>query len=604
MGDGVGSIGLKNILGGQKEFVKKATEQKELAIKEFEDNVEVKNFAVEAVSELENVINKIKTSASVLTDPFAAFENKITSTVTSDVGAGSDYLTNVRVDNSALVGDTKVSVAQTATAAEIVLGSAANTGFDKTNPLNLNGAMTLNVGGHDRIINIAAADTLDVVLEKINQQFVTADDQFEAFLVQGNNNTAFIEVRSKETGAGNINIALDAGLAGNINTQNQQAGQNAIVYVNGVQITQASNKFTNVVDGLSFELTGKVNSNNADPTFANYGGKNYNLIRTTEDRTAIKKAIIDFGNSLNELSYFIGKQKDSALNLINAAARDPYAPLKDIDSPDNALSYSMLLIEAEDIWQQFTSAKQAAPGDIVSIYDLGMGLRQEIKDGIKYDSLYFEDEGAFTKAFADDPDRVKRFFITSGKITANDPTNLSYIQFLPGEFDTPLSGYVANTDIIMTSTFDAGGALTGFTATVGGADIAAIIDPIPFNGRYNAKFPADSPLSGLEFSIDPKGAANKNEYSTFNYNAGMANIINYDLRMMISDDGQTGSIVREKGIIQDEIGELDKKLAKDKEDLEKFVRKLSADHDKIMMMDMMAAIQQKQIEAAMGMGDD
>ncbi len=599
-------IGLSSMLGSQDAFIKKATEQLELSKIETKDKTEIKETKLGEISQLQKILSTIKGKASLLTNPLqAGFDRKTSSTSTQDLGGAEDYITNIRVDDKARTGDTKIAVQQIATASELVLASGAGVGFAKGIALAKTGNMTLTVNGTPRAVNIIATDTVEQIAEKINHAFTAGGDQFEAFLVEGDNNTAFLEVRAKNTGAGAIAVAYDDGLGGvnlgggDLHTQGVPVnGQNAIIHINGIQRTQASNKFVDVVDGLSFELSGRVNAQNL-ANGAPYNNLNYNTIKVKEDHANVKKMIVDFGNSLNDLSYIIAKNQQTTRSVTQDKYADPTQLMSSYDSSDSPLRGSPLMTEAMEIWERFTTTKAGGAGDITSIYELGMGLQKATKEGVSHDTLYFEDESIFTKKFDDDFAAVRRFFVTDTKITST-PGNLATLQYLPGEFDKQIiDPSVVGQNINTDATFDGGGALTVFTATVNGVVLNADIVHNPGTGRYNVSFAEGLSLHGMEFSIDPKTAVGVVERNVINYTPGLANLIQEDARSMVSDDGLRGSTISEADLIQEQVKNLSDESAKIEKDLKEFTAKLEREYQTIAQMDMMGAIQTAMIEAAL-----
>jgi len=603
-------IGLSSMLGSQDAFIKKATEQLELSKIETKDKTEIKETKLGEISQLQKILSTIKGKASLLTNPLqAGFDRKTSSTSTQDLGGAEDYITNIRVDDKARVGDTKIAVQQIATASELVLASAGGVGFAKGVGLGKDGIMTLTVGGQARVIDMVVGDTVEQITAKINHAFTAGGDQFEAFLVEGDNNTAFIEVKAKNTGFGGgaIVVAYDdrlgggaLALGGNLHSQSNVAGQDAIIHINGIQRTQASNKFVNVVDGLSFELSGRENALNAAPGNVIHGGRNYNTIKVKEDHANVKKMIVDFGNSLNDLSYIIAKNQQTTRSVTQDKYADPTQLMSSYDSSDSPLRGSPLMNEAMEIWERFTTTKAGGDGDITSIYELGMGLQKATKDGVSHDTLYFEDESIFTKKFDDDFAAVRRFFVTDTKITSH-PANVSTIQYLPSEFDKQIiDPSIVGQNIPVQVTFDGAGVVTGFTATVNGVPIVANA-PVhnAGSGRYNVSFAENTVLNGMEFSIDPKGTLNLNENYVINYTPGLANLIQEDARSMVSDDGLKGSTISEADLIQEQVKNLSDESAKIEKELKEFTAKLEREYQTIAQMDMMGAIQTAMIEAAL-----
>jgi len=616
--DAIGKgIGLASMLGSQDKFIKKATEQLELSKAETSDKIDVKETRLAEVSQLQKVLSDIKVKASSLTDPFqAGFNRKTFITSTQDFDTSSEYITNIHVDDKALVGDTKIAVQQVATASELILSLANGVGFTKDTALGKDGLMTLTVGGKARIIDIVVGDKVEQITEKINHVFFASRDEFEAFLVEGDKNpdglgTVFIEVRAKNTGVGTINVAYsnrgegNALNGGNLHSQSNADGINAIAYINGIRREQPSNEFLNVVEGLSFDLSGRKNTNNVALANGIYGGLNYSTIKVKADNSNIKKMIVEFGNSLNQLSYIVAKNNQSTRSVNKDKYADPTTLMSSYDSSDSPLRGSFLMIEASEIWERFTTTKLGKEGDIQSIYELGMGLKKCHKDGVEYEEVYFEDESVFTKKFKDDFESICKFFITDVKITPT-PGNLSTIQYLPGEFDKQIiDRAIVGKDILTETTFGLDGKVTRFIATVNGEVIIA--HSIVHNegtGRFNVSFEdpdkkQESILRGLEFSIDPKGAINKIERNTINYTPGLANLIQEDTRTMFSDDGMSGTTILEKDLIQEQIDESKKESEKIEKELKEFVARLESEYAAISQMDMMGALQMSMIEAAL-----
>jgi len=614
--DAIGKgIGLASMLGPQDKFIKKATEQLELSKAETSDKIDAKETKLGEVAQLQRVLSEIKAKASCLTNPLqAGFDRKAFSTSTQqDLSNADDYITNIHVDDKTLAGDTKIAVEQVATASELVLSLANDVGFNKGVALGKDGLMTLNVGGQPRVIDIVVGNTVEQITGKINHSFFTARDEFEAFLVEGDNNTAFIEIRAKNTGVGIIGVTYnDRGHGavlngGSLHSQSNANGVNAIVYINGIRREQPSNEFLNVVEGLSFDLSGRKNTANAAPANAIYGGLNYNTVKVKVDNNNVKKMIVDFGNSLNQLSHIVAKNSQSTrpvkadqFSYTADQYADPTQLFNPYDNPDSPLRGSSLMIEASEIWERFTTTKLGKEGDIQSIYELGMGLKKCHKDGVEYEEVYFEDESIFTKKFKDDFESIRKVFITDVKITPT-PGNLSTIQYLPGEFDKQITDQsIVGKDIVTRTIFDQGTVILFEVIVNGVAFRADTTDHNEGTGRYNVSFKKEgSILEGWEFSIDPKTAVNEIEINTINYTPGLANLIQEDARRMFSDDGMSGTTILEKEFLQEQIEQLNKDSETIKKDLDEFVAKLEREYAAISQMDMMSALQMSVIEAAL-----
>lgn len=593
-------VGLSSMLGSQEQFIKKATEQIEKARSEVGDKIDVRKSKLSELSSLQNLIKSIKSQAANLTNPISnSFENKKVTLSTADVGSVDEYLTAVQVDGNAMLGSVKVEVTAVATQSKFILASANNVGFQKGVALAKTGNMIVTVAGTPRTVAIVPGDTIESVRDKTNQQFQANGDQFEAFLVDVGGGRAYLEIRAKQTGAAQtIAVAYNNGAllsqdlnnldAGNFHPQGNVPGVDASIVVEGLPaITQASNKFTNVVPGLSFTLAGRVNAGGISST-----------ITTTQDTAAAKDSIIKFGNALNELSYFIAKNSQSNGSPDKFAYSAP-TDLQNFDSDDSPLRGSFTLREAMQIWQTFTTSKNAAPGEINSIYELGMNIKAAVKDGVEYQTVYFEDEGKFNKALNDTPDRVRRFFLTDTSITPQGGV-LSSLKWLPGEFDRSVSG-IANRDITISATYDGvvAAQLNGVATTIGGVVYNAVLTQVS-PGVYNAKFADNSPLNGMEFRVEARAVALAAvDNFTVNVKPGMANIVTDQLRDMFGDSGLTGTTVLQGELFNNEIDKLSTELARVEKELKALTEKMNREYQTIAQLDLMAGLQTAMIQAAL-----
>lgn len=597
-------VGLSSMLGSQEQFIKKATEQIEKARSEVGDKIDVRKSKLSELSSLQNLIKSIKSQAANLTNPISnSFDNKKTILSTADAGSVDEYLTGVQVDDSSMLGSVKVEVQSVATQSKFILKDANNANpndpFLKGAALNRTGNMIVTVAGTARTVNILATDTIENIRDKANQQFQANGDQFEAFLVDAGAGRAYLEIRAKQTGsAQTIVVTYNNGLGGgNLGgaggdfvghggVLGYQVGADATIVVDGaVTLTQASNKFTNVVPGLSFTLAGRVNAGGISST-----------ITTTQDTAAAKDSIIKFGNALNELSYFIAKNSQSNGSPDKFAYSAP-TDLQNFDSDDSPLRGSFTLREAMQIWQTFTTSKNAAPGEINSIYELGMNIKAAVKDGVEYQTVYFEDEGKFNKALNDTPDRVRRFFLTDTTIAPQGGA-VSSLKWLPGEFDRSVSG-IANRDITISATYDGGGILTRLRTTIAGVHYDAVITPSGVPGSYNAKFADNSPLNGMEFRTESRGAVGVTNDFTVNVKPGMANIVTDQLRDMFGDSGLTGTTVLQGELFNNEIDKLSTELARVEKELKALTEKMNREYQTIAQLDLMAGLQTAMIQAAL-----
>jgi len=518
----------------------------------------------------------------------------------------------VQVDSSSIGGATKVAVAGVATQSDLVIrnGVGAGNGFATDGAIGLDGDLTVTLAGAAVQVTFAAGDSLDDTINKINTGLLAGNHAFEAFKLKGAGDTSFIEIRAQNTGAAS-SIALTGYVdrtAGGVTGVAQQSlvdGVDTDVYVNGIRHQQASNKFVNIVPGVSFEAIrpNEVNAGNG----ADYGGVNYNTINVSKDNLAVKKMIAAFGNAMNELSYSAAKNNQASKTISDYKNSDPTSYEASFDSKDSPLRSSPLLGEIEELFALLTTPKLGSTGDIRSMLDLGITIETETKEGDKFSfkSLTFADKGAeFEKIFDDNFNDVLNFFVTNTKVT---PTagNTGYVQYIPSDAaKTITDASIIGKDINLAVTYN-GGAVTGVVANVNGVDInigAEHIEHIESEagpGRYNISF-ADTKLDGIYFSIDPNGAGDVVENSTINYSPGLVNVVRSEARLMLSDDARTGSTITEGNSINEEITAEKKELDRVNEEFDKSKKEMQQIEGAIAMMEQQTNMMIAAMDAILG----
>jgi flagellar capping protein FliD len=600
MGKGVGLV---NMIGGSSEkFVQKATAQKELAKTEIGDKIEVQESIASEMKSLQGLLVHIKKTADVLmNEDTSAFSQKKSSVRTNDVGKFDDYIKDVRVDSKAYNGDIRIEVEQVATRARYIIGGENNPGFHKTNTLGIDGNITLSLNGGANINVVVTGDqTLDQVLANIKGELVNnGNNTHEAFLVAGNNDTSCIEIRSKKIGAHNdivfnfidnnnyMNYLFDD--CDGIQRISNIPGVDARVSIDGQERTQSSNEFIDARPGVSFTA---IKKNNADQ---------HNTIDVQEDNAKAKKMIIEFGNTLNELSHFIAKNDQTSRSHLDDKYADPYAELKSYNSKESPLRGNVVIEEAKLLWEKFTSKQTHKTGDITSIYDIGMGLKSETRkeDGVTFDSLVFEDEAKFEKLFAEKFDDVRALFITSAKITpqaGNIVLNVGEVQYVPTSSSKPIvSGLMnGNVGINVTYTDGAVNAKDFKIRLANGTEVDAK-ESKKHDNYYLVSF-KDTALEGLTFAVYPKMAVDQTDNFTINYSAGLANIIRSDANSMFGEGGFSGLTIDASKDVTSKKERLEKELTRITKELDEMTKKLEGQFEQISMMDVMAGIQQAMIE--------
>ena len=219
------------------------------------------------------------------------------------------YLSNddalaVAADESAEAGTYSVVVQQLATKHKIGGSATAS----RTDALGLSGSFSLSAGdGTATAITIDSDDSLIDVKDAINAQTTTTG--VAASIIQVSQGSYKLILTSSDTGEeisltdGGDGVLQSLGLldgSGNI-AEELTAAQNAIIIVDGVEITRSSNTISDAIDGLTFNLY------EAD------AGKTISVEIAT-DLAQIKAAIIGFVESYNAYREFVLTQQTLTSN--------------------------------------------------------------------------------------------------------------------------------------------------------------------------------------------------------------------------------------------------------------------------------------------------
>jgi flagellar hook-associated protein 2 len=223
------------------------------------------------------------------------------SAVKSMKSAGSTMLTNkatfsqegfatATVGTTAIAGNYQFFVEQLATRHQVSLGglTAADLG---------SGTLTIGQDGKSFNIDLSKAATLDELASSINA--ATDNSGVKATLVRSNGEVSLV-LSSERSGAANAislsasgNTALENVLADSSKTQELSKAQDAKVRLggeSGMLLTNASNTFENVIDGVSLTFN-KVHQ----------AGEQALSIDIGQDKTATKDKAQAFATALNTL---------------------------------------------------------------------------------------------------------------------------------------------------------------------------------------------------------------------------------------------------------------------------------------------------------------
>ena len=217
-----------------------------------------------------------------------------------------DDVLSAEASNSALRGSYEITVEQLASGSRITTDDGAFTSSTDAVLSTGAGSLTFDVGGSDSFtIDVTAGMTLTQLREAINN----ADDNFGVtanIIDTGTSAGPRLVYSSSETGEGNdLVITNDTGAAeldrlsttggtGNISAANIQSAQNAIAYIDGIEVQSESNEFENTIQNVSFEV------NEVSPKDAN-GELQATTLEIGYDKEGLEEKIRDFVDNYNSL---------------------------------------------------------------------------------------------------------------------------------------------------------------------------------------------------------------------------------------------------------------------------------------------------------------
>lgn len=291
------------------------------------------------------------------------------------------YLSNddalaVTADEGAEAGTYSVVVQQLATKHKIGGSETAS----RTDALGLSGSFSLSAGdGTATAITVSSDDSLVDIKDSINQQ--TATTGVAASIIQVSQGGYKLILTSSDTGEeisltdGGDGVSQSLGLldvSGNI-AEELTAAQNAVITVDGVEITRSGNTIDDAIDGLTFNLY----EADAGETIS---------VEIATDLAQIKSAITDFVESYNAYREFV---------LTQQTLTDDGAV-----SEDSALFSDTLLKTINTQVYQALNATVDYDGEKLSIANL-LGVTFED------DNTLSVDEDVLNGALTDDLDKVK-----------------------------------------------------------------------------------------------------------------------------------------------------------------------------------------------------
>lgn len=220
------------------------------------------------------------------------------------VSNSNENALKVTAGTDAFEGTYSVTVKRLATASQLTSGTIGS----NTDALSLSGKLTFTTASTEDSadskhfsIEVEDGDSLKDIVIKINGTAKENKSGLQASIIDnrlvltdGDMGARTIEITDETQGQDGVSFTSKLGLEGVQTT----LGQSAMLNVNGIEIERNSNTITDVVEGLTFELTG-VTENNKIST-----------IKIAEDTEKTTKAIQEFVDQYNSVMSFIDKQLD------------------------------------------------------------------------------------------------------------------------------------------------------------------------------------------------------------------------------------------------------------------------------------------------------
>ena len=406
--------GLSGIVAG---FDTKAAVEELLGARKFEiaqlqKKQDTETARQDAFSQLSSLVNDFKAQTQSMSDQdtFLAYTATLNS---SNAGIPASSLIDVAGDNSITAGNHRIIVKQLAAAERLSSGSAVTDAFgnaitDQTTALNMaNSSFQIN----GATIQVHAADSLQDIANSIN----TAATGVTASVMKVGASDFRLVLAANDTGATGFTLtgtALDAGgaLAGlRIGATGQsnaaqilQPPQDAIVNIDGLDITRSSNTINDAILGLTFTLK------QADPaTTVN--------MAIGIDTADLQNKVQQFVDSYNAVIGFIDEQftVDSATGDNGILASEP-----------------LLTSLKSDLTSGLLRTVPGLPSDRNSLVRIGVEPDQ-------YGVLQINDN-LFGHVLNNDPNAIRDLFVAQGS------SNTPGLQFLVAGDHTLSGDYAVN----------------------------------------------------------------------------------------------------------------------------------------------------------------
>ncbi|MGB3836040.1 flagellar filament capping protein FliD [Castellaniella sp.] len=380
------------------------------------------NQVLAVISDRKAVAQARLTAYGKLKDAIASFQKSAetvgkTDTFGAIAAKSSSEAISVSSTNKAIAGQYAIQVSQLATSQTLVFAGQA----DRTSAIGTDGTLSITLqDGTTKSLDLTGQDTsLNGLANAINND---KDIGVNATVINDGSGTPYrLLLTSRETGAqnavSNISVANNATLdsflqyAGTdaANVTQGQAAQDALLNINGVDITSATNTIDNVIDGVTLTL-------NQTTTAAA-------TVSLSKDDSVAKNAIQDFVKSYNSLlgtlksltSYNVDSQTSSALTgdsvarSVQTRMRDAILGGFDASQGTNLAQIGITTDPKTGELQIDDTKLSAALADntsgVTSLFTSGTGIGKRVSDTadafIKTDGMLSGAQDGLTKTVAD-----------------------------------------------------------------------------------------------------------------------------------------------------------------------------------------------------------
>lgn len=433
-----------------------------------EKRIEANDEKIAALKELQTLVATLKDSianlygATSFDNSRNIFESKQIFASSDGTAAGS--LIGVTASNAAETGSYTFEISQVATKHKMSSDTMAVAASDDITGITGTGSFTVNGGKGSASVTVSDGDTLQDIRDKINNTSSTTGVQASVVKVSETESTLIL-TSTEEGEANRMSFTDDDGGMvlqnlgvlsdpSTINAANViEDGKNAIIKLDGIEVTRGSNEFSDLIDGMSISLY------DAEP-----GTKI--TIDIEQDLNQAKTAIVDFVDAYNAVQTFVnektfvdpttGAASEDAILLGNNTVKSIESALQQI-----AGSFAMGVTDRPD------------EDDFVVFAEIGLDFIPygESEDPMLQKTIQL-DEAALNEALLNEPDEVMELFLFRGK---SDNSDISMTGF---DSRTPAATYEFNIDAsggdINSVTYDVtvnGVTTTGKNAVVSGNSI-------------------------------------------------------------------------------------------------------------------------------------